>query len=81
MKRLLFILLPIGVLAVMLAVTLPPRPRALPVASTLPPSARGAIHIHTRRYDGSGTPDDIAAAAARGFDRFAVARLTALAGS
>ena len=37
-------------------------------ANTAPPPAsvvRGAFHIHTTRSDGSGTPDEVAAAAAR----------------
>jgi hypothetical protein len=37
-------------------------------SETAPPPAnvvRGAFHIHTTRSDGSGTPDDVAAAAAR----------------
>ena len=42
-------------------------PHALPIAPA-PASApvlRGAIHVHTTNSDGSGTPDDVAAAAAR----------------
>jgi hypothetical protein len=44
---------------------LPRRPIVLPQASWQPPTAVGAFHIHTNRSDGSGSPDDIAAAAAR----------------
>jgi hypothetical protein len=53
-------------------VTLPPRPRAGQAvtdgsASTLaaPATVRGAYHIHTTLSDGAGTPDEVAAAAAR----------------
>lgn len=41
---------------------LPPSAQTLTAASA---GVRGAIHIHTRRSDGSGTPQQIAAAAAR----------------
>ena len=46
------------------AVTLPPAHRVLPTSSsdgTVP----GILHVHTLRSDGRGTPDEIAAAAAR----------------
>jgi hypothetical protein len=33
--------------------------------ATAVPSVRGAFHVHTNRSDGTGTPDEIAAAAAR----------------
>ncbi len=45
---------------------LPPRAASLPplpAGVAMPP--RGAIHVHTRRSDGTGTPEDVAAAAAR----------------
>jgi len=46
--------------------TLPPKARALDVS---PAAARqvvaGAYHVHTRRSDGTGTADEVAAAAAR----------------
>jgi hypothetical protein len=35
------------------------------LTTTAPAGVRGAMHIHTRRSDGSGTPEEIAAAAAR----------------
>ena len=44
--------------------TLPPASASLPVTGGDIP-ARGVIHVHTRRSDGTGTVDDIAAAAAR----------------
>jgi hypothetical protein len=51
--------------AVTVVVMLPPRalPVTIPPAST--PVLRGAMHIHTTNSDGSGTPDEVAAAAAR----------------
>ncbi|MDE3155881.1 MAG: CehA/McbA family metallohydrolase [Acidobacteriota bacterium] len=47
--------------------TLPPRARPEPPAAWSPAHVvvRGAYHIHTRRSDGSGTIDQVAAAAAR----------------
>jgi hypothetical protein len=46
------------------ALPLPPQPLALP-ADPSAPTARGSFHIHSNRSDGSGSPDDVAAAAAR----------------
>lgn len=48
---------------VVLLLLLPPRPSetAPPPASTV----RGVYHVHTNRSDGSGTPDEVAEAAAR----------------
>src|SRR5262245_32403885 len=46
-------------------VLLPPPAQTLVVTGTLKPPLRGAIHVHTRRSDGTGTVDDIAAAASR----------------
>jgi len=43
---------------------LPPLPHVLPTEGMQAP-VRGAIHVHTRRSDGTGTVDQIAAAAAR----------------
>jgi hypothetical protein len=51
------------VAAALLAV-LPESRIALPVATPDPRVAAGAIHVHSRRSDGSGSIDDIAAAAA-----------------
>ena len=49
-------------------------PQALPVAPvpSAPPILRGAMHIHTTNSDGSGTPDEVAAAAARAGLQFVV---------
>ena len=44
---------------------LPARPIAMPQRPGLPATVAGAYHIHTNRSDGSGSPDDVAAAAAR----------------
>jgi hypothetical protein len=63
----------LGFLLALLAwflLTLPPRPRvsvASPEAAALaaPAVLRGAYHIHTTASDGTGTPDEVAAAAAR----------------
>ena len=42
-------------------------PHALPIApdAAAPPVLRGAMHVHTTNSDGSGSPDAVAAAAAR----------------
>jgi hypothetical protein len=44
---------------------LPPAQRTLAPLASMPPPVRGAIHIHTVRSDGTGTIDEVAAAAAR----------------
>ena len=48
---------------------LPPSAQTLTPAST---GVRGAIHVHTRRSDGSGTPQQIASAAARAGLQFVI---------
>jgi hypothetical protein len=60
-----FVVLVLAAIAVGSYTMMPPAARTLPAASTLPTSVRGAIHVHTRRSDGSGTVDDVARAAAR----------------
>jgi hypothetical protein len=57
--------------AILVALTLPPAPRVLPPA---PPdgTVAGVLHVHTTRSDGGGTPDEVAAAAARAGLRFVV---------
>jgi hypothetical protein len=51
----------------------PPPARQLPPAlSEMAAPVRGAIHIHTTRSDGSGTVDDVAAAAARAGLQFVI---------
>ena len=62
------ILLAAAVLAaafLLAALPLPDPRAALPAATPDVPVALGSFHIHTNRSDGSGSPDDIAAAAAR----------------
>ncbi len=58
---------------VTLYLLLPPPPMTLattPTGATLP--IRGAIHVHTRRSDGTGTVDDVAAAARRAGLQFVI---------
>ena len=50
--------------ATIAALSLPPAREPLAITSAVPSAARGAIHVHTRRSDGSGTIDDVATAAA-----------------
>ncbi len=72
-------LLRLGVLAAVAAAyvyALPPRARVLPALPAAAPApgatVRGAIHVHTRRSDGTGTPASVAAAAARAGLQFVV---------
>ena len=67
MKRGVVLLLIVIALAAAVYVVraLPPGARALTAPTGFPPSVRGAIHIHTRRSDGTGLPNEVAAAAAR----------------
>jgi hypothetical protein len=46
-------------------IALPPRAPSVAAAHSVPATVRGAIHIHTTRSDGTGTVDEVAAAAAR----------------
>ena len=66
-----------GALAIvaLAALAAPPGPRTTRTATfTIAPaaSARGVVHVHTTRSDGSGTVDEVAAAAARAGLRFVV---------
>ena len=66
-----------GALAILAlaALAAPPGPRhTRPATFTIAPaaSARGVVHVHTTRSDGSGTVDEVAAAAARAGLRFVV---------
>ena len=73
MKRAAVILL--GLLACAAAfvlLTLPPQAQALISMPGLPPTVRGVMHVHTERSDGSGTADDVAAAASRAGLRFVI---------
>ena len=55
----------IAVFVVLLVVWMLLPPASLPTASPPASTIRGAFHIHSNRSDGSGTVDEIAAAAAR----------------
>jgi hypothetical protein len=62
-RRALLLLLVAAAIGIMIA--LPPRGLVVVPSATAPPALRGAMHIHTTNSDGSGTPDEVAAAAAR----------------
>ena len=51
---------------------LPPQSVTLSTSSTDEAPIRGAIHVHTRRSDGTGTVDDVAAAARRAGLQFVI---------
>ena len=51
---------------------LPPRTLPVTASASAPPILRGAMHVHTTNSDGSGTPDDVAAAAARAGLKFVI---------
>lgn len=52
---------------------MPPAPATLSSNSgAAPPPTRGAIHVHTRRSDGTGTVDEVAAAARRAGLQFVI---------
>lgn len=64
-------LLPAGVLAV-IVLLLPPRTVQHGTGAGIPAGVRGALHVHTNRSDGSGTVDEVAAAAGRAGLQFVV---------
>src|SRR5687767_3559011 len=71
MKRLLVLAAVAAIAAVAFALsTLPPRSVAL--ASSPDDTLRGILHIHTSRSDGRGTPEEVAAVAARAGVAFVV---------
>jgi len=53
----------VAAISVLAGLTLPPRSQAL--APSADGTVAGILHIHTTRSDGRGTPDEVAAAAAR----------------
>lgn len=58
---------------VVLYLLTPPAPATLsPSSSATRPPVRGAIHVHTRRSDGTGTVDEVAAAARRAGLQFVI---------
>ena len=63
MKKTAFILLLLLAVAGGVYLALPAQPQALAAIPAV--GVRGAMHIHTKRSDGSGTPEQVAAAAAR----------------
>ena len=70
MKRLLIVALAVPiVLAFVLA---PPPARRLALAAGEAPIVRGAYHVHTRRSDGTGTVESVAAAAKRAGLQFVI---------
>ena len=71
MTRWRWLLLVAGIMAV-IAMLLPPRRQDLDTPGEIAAAVRGAIHVHTSRSDGSGTVDDVAAAAARAGLQFVV---------
>jgi hypothetical protein len=70
MRRVLVLLAVVAAAAAAIVWLLPPPAQVLELAGE--PGVRGAIHVHTRRSDGSGTPADIAAAAARAGLQFVI---------
>jgi hypothetical protein len=68
MSKIRFALVAAAVLAaafLFVALPLPPPGIALLAPASLAPTALGSFHIHTNRSDGSGSPEDAAAAAAK----------------
>jgi len=55
-----------------IALLLPPASEPLAITSNVPAGVRGAMHVHTRRSDGTGTIDDVAAAAAKAGLKFVI---------
>ena len=51
---------------------LPPRMASPPAAASPPVGVRGAIHVHTNRSDGTGSVNDVAAAASRAGLQFVI---------
>jgi hypothetical protein len=73
-RLLISVLVLAAALAGVVLVLLPPRPLAAPPAA-VPltwPVMRGAYHVHSRRSDGTGTVDEVAAAAARAGLQFVI---------
>ena len=64
MRRLLIAAAVLAAAFLLAALPLPAPPLELPAAPS-GPTVRGSFHVHTNRSDGSGSADDVAAAAAR----------------
>lgn len=69
--RVLALTVAVGVVAVTVT-SMPPRAVTLRPAPSIPEPVRGAVHVHSRRSDGTGTVDQIAAAAARAGLQFVI---------
>ncbi|HEY9467108.1 MAG TPA: CehA/McbA family metallohydrolase [Vicinamibacterales bacterium] len=69
--RWIFILIALGI-AVASYASMPRAFRPLAASASLRTPVRGAIHIHTRRSDGTGTVDDVARAASRAGLKFVI---------
>jgi hypothetical protein len=67
-----WLLVSLSILLAAIGLLLPPRARVIVAGAEIPEPVRGTIHVHTRRSDGSGTIDDVAAAAARAGLQFVV---------
>src|SRR5204863_9474914 len=64
MKRVAMVMAAVAAaICVLAGLTLPPR--RLPLVPSADGTVSGILHIHTTRSDGRGTPDEVAAAAAR----------------
>ncbi len=73
MRRLLLLLVVIAAIGAGVVVALPPpAPRLQPRPEGPPTPVRGAIHVHTRRSDGTGTMEQVAAAAGRAGLQFVI---------
>src|SRR5262245_57080790 len=67
-----FVVVVLATVAVASYTTMPAAKRVLPASADLRPPVRGAIHVHTRRSDGTGRVEDVAEAAARAGLQFLV---------
>jgi hypothetical protein len=65
MKRRHVLLALAAAVGIVIVLALPPAPRTLAPVASVAPAVRGAVHIHTVRSDGTGTIEEVAAAAAR----------------
>jgi hypothetical protein len=73
MKRLRWIVVLVLIVgAIICYLSLPPSARAVPSSAALQLPVRGAFHVHSKRSDGTGTVEDIAAAAARAGLKFVI---------